>query len=233
VERGTLSEDAFARWSENYVLFLHVTSDVEGEPHPKLLEQKGGRGFPTFMFLDADGEVLEVHDEARTVEEFGKTADRVQKFLELQRRAEAGDRPAKIELTLIQLERGKLSAAEARARLKDAGALSAAQQKRLDQAELSAMVQEELRTVTSELKTQVAAGKKFADWADAGRVPARDEDAAAFWSLILAYAEQEGQVERFEQALGLLREKFGSRPANKKWFEIKEKALQRLKQKKP
>ena len=39
-----LSSEEFKAFAAEVVPFLHVTSRVEGEHHPKLLEEKGGRG---------------------------------------------------------------------------------------------------------------------------------------------------------------------------------------------
>ena len=48
-----LSTEEFKAFAGEVVPFLHVTSRVEGEHHPDLLEKKGGRGFPHLVVLDA------------------------------------------------------------------------------------------------------------------------------------------------------------------------------------
>ena len=46
MERGALSTAEFKEFAKDYILFCHITSMVEGEKYPKLLQEKGGRGFP-------------------------------------------------------------------------------------------------------------------------------------------------------------------------------------------
>ena len=47
-----LSSDEFAAWSEDRILFLHVTSRVETDKHQTLLKDKGFSGFPSVAFMD-------------------------------------------------------------------------------------------------------------------------------------------------------------------------------------
>ena len=49
------------KFSKEYVLFCHLTTQIEGEKHADLLEQKGGQGFPHIVFMDSDGNVLAEH----------------------------------------------------------------------------------------------------------------------------------------------------------------------------
>lgn len=58
VERGALSSVEFKEFGKKVVLFCHITSHVPGDPYPELLREKGGRGFPTFYFLDPTGKVV-------------------------------------------------------------------------------------------------------------------------------------------------------------------------------
>ena len=58
MENGLFSSLDLATFGADVVLFCHVTTRIEGDPHQELLQQKGGRGFPTLKFLDAEGEVL-------------------------------------------------------------------------------------------------------------------------------------------------------------------------------
>jgi hypothetical protein len=209
---------------------LHVTSRVEGEAHPKLLEQKGGLGFPHLVFMDAEGEVVATHEGALSVEGFAETAKDAKGYLDVQTKAAAGDRAAKIDLALLKVEAGKRGLEDAKKELAALGELTEAQKKRLDGLELSPWIEEILNQTTVEKATQVESGRRFAEWAAQGREPVRRNDVANFWSLILVYAEANKDAATYQKALGKLRERFGS---NKKFFETKEKILEDLKAKKP
>jgi len=63
----------FKEFGKKVILFLHVTSRAAGEPYPDLLKEKGGRGFPTFKFLDAKGNVI-VEPKGRSVAEWEAAA---------------------------------------------------------------------------------------------------------------------------------------------------------------
>ncbi len=114
-----LSKDEFVEWGKNYVLFLHVTSHVEGDPYPDLLAEKGGTGFPTLVFMDPDGNVIARHLGPRSVEGFTKTAEEARKNLDLKRKAEAGDPKAQVEWFLTELRMGAFDPKAARSRLNE------------------------------------------------------------------------------------------------------------------
>lgn len=58
IERGALSSAEFKEFGKKVVLFCHITTRVPGDPYPDLLREKGGRGFPTFYFMDPTGKVV-------------------------------------------------------------------------------------------------------------------------------------------------------------------------------
>ena len=61
MERGALSTDEFKEFAKEVVLFAHITSRVEGEKYDKLLNEKGGGGFPYLAAMDAEGNVIAQH----------------------------------------------------------------------------------------------------------------------------------------------------------------------------
>lgn len=71
VEDGLLSSSEFHEFATREVVpFLHVTTNLPDRAHDDLLRTLGGDGFPTLMFLDADGKVLHVQgafEDHRTV----------------------------------------------------------------------------------------------------------------------------------------------------------------------
>ena len=69
MEDGVLRTDEFKKFSEDYVMFLHITTRIEGRENDGLLGDVGGTGFPTLVVLDATGSVIAKHGRRpRTVE---------------------------------------------------------------------------------------------------------------------------------------------------------------------
>jgi len=95
------------------VLFVHNTSQVEDEPYPKLLQEKGFGGFPSLAFMDADGNVV-VKPAARSVSSFEETltkaSEQMKRRHELTAKAKAGDAAAQKDLFLMDLELGGMTA---------------------------------------------------------------------------------------------------------------------------
>ena len=90
------------------MLFLHVTTHIKDRKNEKLFGEKGGQGFPTFMFLDAKGGVLAMQPGALDVERMTglhtKAKERHAKYVELEKKAAEGDEKAKVALAVMQVE---------------------------------------------------------------------------------------------------------------------------------
>lgn len=215
-------------WSAEYVLFCHITSQVEKDPYQKLLTQKGGQGFPYLVFMDADGNVLAKHRGARTVEGFGKTAEEAKAFLDLKAKAGAGDKESQVALFFKQLELKHLSSTEARRCLDEMKDLPAERRQQALDRIVDLEVDEIVANVTQDKKTRIEAGRRFVEMNKAGRIPKTEEYFQAYWILILDYAESVPDSGLFEKALGILREKYGANPQAAAFFRQKEETLRRL-----
>lgn len=109
-----LSTKEFAEWSQKVVLFLHNTSRVEDEPYPHLLREKGGNGFPTVSFLDAEGTLLELVGHVTPVDQLEAAFQRLRHWQELRAAVSAGkaDAAQEKELFLLELKMGNRPYAE-------------------------------------------------------------------------------------------------------------------------
>ena len=76
LEGGALMQDDFVRFSKNYVLFAHVTSQVPGDKNQDLLQKKGGTGFPFIAFMDSEGNVIAKHEASRTAYGWARTGEK-------------------------------------------------------------------------------------------------------------------------------------------------------------
>ena len=97
-----LSTAEFREFAKGVVPFLHVTSQVEGDKYPDLLSEKGGRGFPHVVCMDAEGGVLAVLN-ARTVDGF---KDMMKRGAEFQALVAKKDRTPAEELSVLKAELG-------------------------------------------------------------------------------------------------------------------------------
>jgi hypothetical protein len=217
------------KFSKDYVLFCHITTHIQGEKHANLLEEKGGEGFPHIVFMDAEGSVLAVHEDDRTAEAFAKTGAKAKTFMELKAKAAKGDKTAKVDLIIAQLDMGQIKAADAEKQLKEAGALTKEQQAKLDAIMVNATVMDIVKGIESEAEAKTA-GKKFYEMQKAGKpAPTSDQAMQPYFILGMGAAEEAKDAATFEKNLNALKAKFGSNPQAQKFFEAKEKKLEELK----
>lgn len=101
------STKEFKEWTEKVIPFAHITTRVPGDPDQGLLYDKGGRGFPTLAFLDAEGRMV-ARQGQRTVDGFDETLQgAVQDFFALEKRAKS-DPAARDEFLKRQVELGQI-----------------------------------------------------------------------------------------------------------------------------
>ena len=185
------------------MLFCHITSRIEGRAHDDLLSEKGGRGFPTLMFLDASGESLGEHQGPRTVEGLEKSLGSVQKkakeFATLRSKAEGGDRTAKAKLLVLELENGAVPLGDATKAVEELGSLSGLLKKQIAAGLAAAEYREVLEQTKGQADAAVAAGEKFAAMAKADRIP-EVARAPKYWPYFLEYAAAEGDLALFDKA---------------------------------
>ncbi len=202
------------------VLFLHNTSSLKEEPYPDLLQEKGGRGFPYLVFLDAEGNVIARHEAERTVERFQATRSRAEAFLELRKKAAQGDRAAKIDLLAARAELQPITLEAAKAEAAALGALSPEESAKLEPAFLSL----EVRGI---LMTREGAGPKLVELWKAGRVPTGGV-ARGFWSGLASQAIDSKDRALLADLLVRLRKDYGADERWKPMIESLEKRLEGL-----
>ena len=236
MEGGALSEGGFKEWGRDYVLFCHITSYVKEEKHPDLLSRKGGGGFPYFVVMNEKGNVLAKHEwpRPRSVEGFTSTAKEAEDFQrkldDLKKKAAAGDMDAKVEYFEIRMDLAWIGLKEARAEMKNLR-LTKAQREDLEEKLVNMEVNEILGGVTGDKKTQIEAGKKFAELEKVGRIPTEVNEIMAFWIYMMDYAESRKDAKLFEKALEALKKKFGDNPRAKPFLQKKEGVLTELREK--
>lgn len=188
-----------------------------------MLEEKGGRGFPFLVFLDSEGNVILEHTGDRSPEGFEKSGARVLEYVDLKKKADGGDKAAREKLVWVELDLGRLKAAEAEKRLKELKAKITPEQR--GRLELQAAYDELTRDVRLE------AGKKFYDLWKRKVVPRSDDRMHdEFWNALMHYCRVNKIPDGFEEGIRRFKEKYGSRADE--WAAEQEKTLERIKQKK-
>lgn len=210
------------------VLFCHNTSRVESDPHQSLLGEKGGSGFPYLVFMDEKGNVIAKHAAARNVEGFKTTMGRADEFLALQKKAASGDKDAKVELFLQQLELRHFKLDEARAKRQELGQVPEETSKKIDGLLLGLEVSQIVGKI-QDRKDIAKAGKPLAEMFEAGRIP-EGSDARMFWNVLLAYAEETKDIPLFEKLIARLEKDAGDNPRSKAMVEAAKKRLEKLRE---
>ncbi len=161
---------------------------------------------------DAGNVIAKQPGSERTVEGFRKTlAEKVQRFLDLRAKAQAGDPAAQIDFALLEGEMGSITFEEVQKRL-EGKKLSDAQKAQLSDVELGAMMAAVGEATDQE--SAKAAMKKLADAYAAGRMPNSKEGKFEFLNVLVNYGLTAGDPDVAQKALDalkpLLRESMGS-----------------------
>ncbi len=220
------------KFSADYVLYCHITTQIETDKHQDLLEKKGGQGFPHIVFMDSDGSVLAEHNGGRDADAFAATGKKAKDFLSLRDKAAGGDAASKIDFLMAQLELGQVGDEEAEKRLKDLGKLNPEQEKKLAALRSGAAVKAVLKEIRDQ-KGAEEAGRKFLAMKKAGRPePAGDGEVQPYWILMMQVAEKDKDAAAFGDALKALKARFGTLEEAKGFFEKAEKTLKTLQEEK-
>lgn len=228
LESGALSDAAFPAFAKRVVPFLHVTTHIPGEKYDGLLKEKGGRGFPTLLFLDQDGEVLARQGE-RSVAAFEATLKQVQGYLDLRRRAAAGEAGLDAAVLVAELRLGRVGFEDARSRAAALQKVSADQRAELDQLLLDAEVRGILENMPREAEKQAAAGKRLAEIAASGRLPT-SEVQRGFWAFLSRYAADQKDAALLESCIQNLRQILPDDERARQYLANLEAKLQELRQ---
>ena len=165
------------------------------------MTEKGGLGFPTLMFLDAEGRTLRVHRGPRTPAGFEKTLEEVGDFQELLEKAESGNAKAATTAFIRQLGLRWFDHAEATKRAAELTKVSGKEKKQIAQLLIDLEVRERAEAAGYDAEKRLAAGEHFlAMWKD-DRVPEGDQLAYVFFSAMAEVAEKREDKRLFKKIL--------------------------------
>lgn len=222
-----LSTEEFAKWSTKVVLFLHNTSHVADEPYPNLLAEKGGIGFPTMSYLDAEGNLLKQVGHVTPVAELEKAYDELQTWTSLRAAVESGKATTKQEAELFRLElaMGNRSYAEMTARYASLK-LPPDDKDAIDQQMVNLQFSEILRATPR--AEQHLGGEKFLAMFREGRIPTTTTE-TSFWQYMFAFAAKQKDVPLFEELLGHVKKAKADDARLKRYLTSLEEQLTKLK----
>ncbi len=183
--------------------------------------------------MNADGDVIGA-PQGRSVDAFEDGGKKAQKFLELKKKADAGDKKALAEVIVTELMDGRIKISEADKKLKGVD-LSADQKKQIESIRPDAEVREIMQDVNPQDEAgALVMGKKFAERLKAGKAnPNTPQMLQNYLGWIMKYAESEKDADLYEKGLTPFEAKFGSSqdPKAKAFFANAHKTLEKLKQK--
>jgi hypothetical protein len=210
VEGGPFLTDEFVAFSKKYVLFLHVTSRIEGRKNDELFFDYDGREFPTLMLLDAEGEVLARRTSGLTVEGFKALGGKAYRYLDLKKKADAGDEGAAIDAALLACDLDALDFYDLEEQL-EGKKLSDAQKKSFGALRANVLADEHAQMMRAAkydgLSVEQAAADFLPLWKD-GIAPSRENARRLFWCVLAAHAAVAGDAalqERAKQELAAFR----------------------------
>jgi hypothetical protein len=214
------------------VLFCHVTTHIKGRAHDDLLQQMGGRGWPSFFILDGEGKkwgtVNLTAFPPEGIGDFTAALDAAVKakadVAELSAKAAKGEEGAKLELLRKELELGHLTHAAAQERVRSLGELDPETTKDLA-GRLAAVEFSELEVTVKDQESLAAASKEIYAMAKAGRIPSGRDAAVGFWQAVLSYGSANSDPEAFELALKKMEELLSGDP---RWKAFHDRMSQRL-----
>jgi len=177
--------------------------------------------------MDADGEVLATPGD-RSVGGFNATLAAIETYLDLKKKADAGDKSVVNDLFIAELQLGKLDLDQAKVRHGELRGLSDGQVALIDAAFVNLEVDDIVNQVNTRQLDIEEATERFAEMAKANRIPT-GSFASSFWSIVLPYAGTTEDVKLFERGLQALKELVGDNSQFAPMLKTFEEQLEKLK----
>jgi len=228
MEGGLLSSDEFNAFAKKYVLYVNVTTRIDGRPGEDLLYRKGGRGFPYVAAMNAEGKVTaQLGVGGRNLEGFEALMKAAAEY-EARQDDPIGSAQDVARWIRFEVRVGNISPADAR-KLVVIG-LDEESAKGIEREIADVQIAAMLLSIRSPAETPDV-GKKLAVMMRDGQVPTDSEQAEDYYEAIIAYAERDGDLDALERALRALRRRAGDDERMMRYIDEKTKVLEALKAK--
>lgn len=215
LENGLLLEPEFKKWLGDYVAFCHVTTGIRDRKGEDLYREKGSAGYPAITFFDENGNVLFRHQDVRTLEKIMASGKSAKEFLELTKKAAAGDSEAGAELLIRQLDSSLIRPQDAVNRSKDFKNLSEATKNKLAEIEFEVELENLFRASVGRDQEIAAAAEKVLAWYDQKRIPTRERAANFYFGILIQYGRIRKDTKIFELAIAEQEKRWANDPLAK------------------
>jgi thioredoxin-related protein len=229
LEKDIFTDEKFLEFTKKFVCYAQVHSAKR--PSVDELRKSRGKAWPWFAFVDASGNLLLPLAPDFSREVFVEAGERVLRYIEVARRSVKGSESDKRDLVIEALDLGRIGIEDAHKRLAALGGATDEQKKKLAQAEANNFVAGiSIATSPSDQDAILAAGRKFVDHKKQGKpLPSYRGDIQAFWLAVQKVATTDKDPVLYEEAFLALKERYGSEPSAKAFFEGCARTLEELK----
>lgn len=184
--------------------FVHVTTRIEEREHEDLLFDKGGSEFPSFLVLDAEGEVLARLRAPFRVKAFEDVVRRVRDYLARAAAAKPDDLAAQIDLAILRCDLGQIGYDELEEALEPLGERTEAQEAALRAQRANAAV-EEMRLLlqrSREEGTRSMVAEEFFALYEDGAFPSAPDSRKLYWVLLAEHALGQEDADLLRRCVG-------------------------------
>lgn len=195
---------------------------MDDEPYPRLLGQKGGRGFPHVVWMDETGKVLATERE-RSVKGFNATFEVLDGWRTMKAKFEAGDQSVAGDLLVAELNLGQIDFPEAAERRQALQGLSRREARDLDEL-LAASESGHILKTSRDLQE---AGPKLLKMKEAERIPT-GKAGEQFFRTILQHASAMEDAKLFQKNLVDMKRRYTRDRALRDYFKRQDIELARL-----
>jgi hypothetical protein len=190
---------------------------IEDRKDDELLYDLGGREHPSIFFLDAQGEVLARPDaDDPSVKALEETGAKVARFLELRKKAAAGDEAAKLDALIAQCDLGVIEFSDLESEI--GGKYLSAEQTRAVGTLRADSAVSDMSQVLRENRDQAArdmAAEEFVELFRKGTHPARLGNRRLYWQVLADHAAAAKDAAMLKDAIAWLRGTLGDEPPPK------------------
>jgi hypothetical protein len=181
------------------VLFLHVTTHIDGRENDDLLSDKGDRvAFPTVILLDADGERLWARPGGMSVAAYVRIVGAAQTYLDARKKGAAGGAKLKVDGFLAGVRLGLEDLRDLDKTVGDT-ALDDAQKR-----ELAVLRANEALAAAARIKDRAEATAAMLE-IHAGGVHPDSPEVFTYWSVLRDHAASKPDLALMEEATAALR----------------------------
>lgn len=227
VEASVLQSPEFLLYAQGVIPYLHITSNLPLKPDGKLFQEKGCKGYPTFLWMDAQGEVLALFEGDLSVEALNSThafAEETEQFKKAYEQNPQEERAMKAYFLRKLSLNPSLEMLQKMEEWWKADQLTLEQVALLKSHKAYQEINERLQLLQKELRkgnklpTQedlfLALAPPFYALYQQGLVPLGDNNTVNnFWLYTAQYAARQKDEETLKKAYSILKEKVGQEPA--------------------